>query len=244
MCLHVELSTAILSIATLFYSSLVICFVLWRWHCSWCLAFSSISKIFNCSCWFGNAKWSMGLLSSHLFVVSWHLTSPSLVVFCWYWGGLHCEMTREQNKNDKVWFGKLRIKENESWYKEKYRKLEGQLTNSINDDDMMTKVIRELIAIKRKIEVTSEQVLAWSRRVEAQWSKNHKQATKEGKEFNTMKNKREKNNAFNGAMAARKETHSKCKYWRSTHEPHWCPAYCMSCSGCSKLNLFKWVCRG
>ena len=40
--------------------------------------------------------------------------------------------------------GHLRIKANECCYKEKDRKLKEQFINGMNDDDMMTKVIRKV----------------------------------------------------------------------------------------------------
>ena len=49
--------------------------------------------------------------------------------------------------------GHLRIKANEYGYKEKDRKLKEQFIDGINDNDMMTEIIRELTAIKKTNEI-------------------------------------------------------------------------------------------
>ena len=62
--------------------------------------------------------------------------------------------------------GLLKTKAKESGYKEKDRRLKEQFINGINDDNI-AEIIGELIALKKTNEVTSKQVLAWARRVEA-----------------------------------------------------------------------------
>ena len=52
----------------------------------------------------------------------------------------------------------------------KKRGLYKQFINGINDDDMMTEIIKELMTIQKMDEVKSEQRLSWSRRGEAQWT--------------------------------------------------------------------------
>ena len=63
--------------------------------------------------------------------------------------------------------GYLRVKSKECGYKEKDRILKEQFINDINDDDIITDIIRELKAIK-DTETTSEQVLPWAGNVEEQ----------------------------------------------------------------------------
>ena len=53
------------------------------------------------------------------------------------------------------------------WVQRKRRSKE-QWTNGINHNDMMTEIIRELTTIKKTNEVTREQILVWTRMVEAQ----------------------------------------------------------------------------
>ena len=83
---------------------------------------------------------------------------------------------------------------------------------------MMTEIIREFTAIKKKtIEITSEQVLTWTRRAEAQRA--HKvllEVTKENKDFDNMKkelkNQKAKNNTLGKMKAGRREMYIYCKY--------------------------------
>ena len=75
-------------------------------------------------------------------------------------------MLASKGENMEEWMGCLRIKANKSGYKEKNRRLKEQFLNDINDD-MVTKIIRELTTIKKTDEMTSEQVLCWAKRVEA-----------------------------------------------------------------------------
>ena len=124
------------------------------------------------------------------------------------------------------------------------RILKEQFVNGINDDDMMTDIIREWTAIKKTNEVTSEQVLAWTRRMEAQRTqKTLIEATKENKDFNAMKEKEQKNNALDKTNVDRREMGIKYKYCESTLEPKRFPAYGRNFSRCGKLNYLNWVCR-
>ena len=59
----------------------------------------------------------------------------------------------------------------------KGRRLNEQFINDINDD-MMAETIGDLTTVKKTNEVTSQQVLAWTRRVEAQRARNNNQGKK------------------------------------------------------------------
>ena len=53
---------------------------------------------------------------------------------------------------------------------------------------MTTEILRELTAIKKTNEITSEQVLSWARRVKVKRAQKALiEATKDRKEFNAMK---------------------------------------------------------
>ena len=91
----------------------------------------------------------------------------------------------------------------------KKKKIKRTILNGINDDDdMITEIIRELTTFKKISEVTSKQVLAWARRVEAQrvWKAIIK-ATKEGKKFDTLKKTRAKEQ-YVRAKASTTESHT------------------------------------
>ena len=71
---------------------------------------------------------------------------------------------------------------------------------------MMTEIIKESNKrIKKANEITSEQVLAWARRVEAQRIQEAlTDTTKENKGFNAMKNQEQKNNTLKRARIGRR----------------------------------------
>ena len=63
---------------------------------------------------------------------------------------------------------------------------------------MMTKVIRELTAMKTTSEITSEQVLCWAKRIEAQRvQKAMLETKKESKDFDTVKGIDQQSNSSN-----------------------------------------------
>ena len=50
----------------------------------------------------------------------------------------------------------------------KKKRLKEQFINDINNDDMVTEIIRELPAVLKTTEITCEQELVWARGVKAQ----------------------------------------------------------------------------
>ena len=68
--------------------------------------------------------------------------------------------------NDRI--KSLRISATECNYKEIDRQLKEQFIHDLIDNDISIEIIRELMKIEDKESITSEQVLAWARRVEAQ----------------------------------------------------------------------------
>ena len=55
------------------------------------------------------------------------------------------------------------MKANECKYTERDRRLKEQFINGINDDEMVTEIIHELITVSKTGEITNEQVFAWSK---------------------------------------------------------------------------------
>ena len=78
----------------------------------------------------------------------------------------------------------LRIKVNECSCQDDDRWLKQQFMNGIKNKAMTSNIIKKLTAIKNADEVTSEQVLAWARRMEVQrlW-KDMVATIQEAKEF-------------------------------------------------------------
>ena len=72
------------------------------------------------------------------------------------------------NENAEEWMGRLRLAAVECKYREIDRQLKGQFIHRLNDNDTLAEIIRELTKAEESIVVTSEQVLVWAKRVEAQ----------------------------------------------------------------------------
>ena len=53
----------------------------------------------------------------------------------------YCKLIREQSKNAEEWMGCIRTKANKYEYKENDRTLKGKITNDVNNDNMMIKII-------------------------------------------------------------------------------------------------------
>ena len=84
--------------------------------------------------------------------------------------------------------GHLRGKVNEFEYRERERRLKEEFINDISDNDRMTKIVKRTNCNKKINEKTSEQVLSWTKRVEAQRAqKAILDATKEKKGFDIRK---------------------------------------------------------
>ena len=73
---------------------------------------------------------------------------------------LYCKLTTEQNETAEEWMGQLRIKTSKLAYTEKDRSLKKQCIIGINNDEIMTEIIRELIAAQETSKITSDHVLA------------------------------------------------------------------------------------
>ena len=87
----------------------------------------------------------------------------------------YCKLIREQKENGNGWMDHVRLKKSVGTKK----RLRRQFINGIIDDDMMTKIRRELRTIKK---IISEEILACASKMEAERA--HKvllEATKENK---------------------------------------------------------------
>ena len=59
--------------------------------------------------------------------------------------------------------GHMRIKGNECEYKERYRGPKKQVVHEINEDKMMTELMKELTVIKKTNEI-SDHLLSWAKK--------------------------------------------------------------------------------
>ena len=88
--------------------------------------------------------------------------------------------------------GKLQLSVMEINFKELNRQLKEQFIHSLNDTDMLGEIIRELTKIHEITEITSENVLCWAKRVEAQRAQYAiMNSLTEPKEFDKLKNSKE-----------------------------------------------------
>ena len=127
-------------------------------------------------------------------------------------------------------------------YKENYKRLKEQFINGINDKGMTNEIIEELTSTKNISEVPNEQVLLWDKWVEVQ--------RLETVMLNSLKENRDLMPSAKISKAGQKGTiQDKTEV---THDNKVTTSDIMDldtnpdstqCSGCSKQNHFKNVCR-
>ena len=132
----------------------------------------------------------------------------------------------------------------ECGYKEIDRQLKEQFIHGLNNKVMLDEIIRELTSKSSSQQTTSEDVLAWAKRVEV----HRPQASivndiTETKTFDKVKKKPESKNTW--GREANVATHQRwpCRYSWGSHTPRQCPAYGKTCATCSKMGHFRKVCR-
>ena len=64
--------------------------------------------------------------------------------------------------------GRLKLAAVECNYKKVDRQLKEQFVHRLSDNDMLAEIIREFTKAEESADITSEQVLGWAKRVEAQ----------------------------------------------------------------------------
>ena len=80
----------------------------------------------------------------------------------------YCKLVKNIDVTAKEWMGHFRIKTTDCKYQEDDRRFKEQFINGMNDKTVISEIIKEFVAIKNTIEVTSEQVLALTRRTGAE----------------------------------------------------------------------------
>ena len=121
--------------------------------------------------------------------------------------------------------------------------LKEQLINSINDIDIMTKIICELSMIKRANEITTEPVLCWARRVDAlRAQKAILEVSKESRRFDAVKRTDQQCISQNNTKRNNKVLQKNHRYCGTIHTACRCPVYGESCGGCGIAKQFESVC--
>ena len=77
------------------------------------------------------------------------------------------KLVKQMNENAEEWMGRVWLTAVECNYIEIHRKLKEQFIHGLNDNEMLVEIIRKLKKTKEDKNVTSEQVLAWAKGVEA-----------------------------------------------------------------------------
>ena len=140
------------------------------------------------------------------------------------------QLCRHDGENAKEWMGRLRVAAAECNYKELDHQQKVPFIHGLNNKMMLDEVIRELTTKGSNDQTTSEDMLIWAKRVEAQ----RMQAAilsdiTDSQRFNWVKVAKQQA----GQRAKyRASPHQPCRYCRSVHALRQCPAYGKTCIGC------------
>ena len=140
--------------------------------------------------------------------------------------------------------GRLCVAAAEYSYREVDQQLKEQFIYGLNDKTMLDEVIRELTAKDKNEQTTSEDVLVWAKRIEAQWAQAAIQNDiTESQKFNKVKMAQRPKTKWDIETTQPVFYKWPCKYCGGSHAPRQCPAYGKTCAGCRKMGHFKKVCR-
>ena len=129
-------------------------------------------------------------------------------------------------------------------YKEVDRQLKEQFIHGVNDKIMLDEIIRELMSRTSNVQMTSEDVLAWAKRVKAQRA----QAAvlndlTEIKVFDKIKKGTESKSTQGREVQVATHQRGPCRYCGQSHAPRQCPVYRKMCAAFGKTGHFRNVCR-
>ena len=106
---------------------------------------------------------------------------------------------------------------------------------------MLSEIINELTKAEKNANVTSKQVLAWAKRVEAKRAKSAViNCLNEMKVFDKFQTARDeqKENGRKPQIPVKMPTKQNCKYCGSSHQLRQWPAFEKKCMKCNKMNHF------
>ena len=126
-------------------------------------------------------------------------------------------------------------------YKEIDRQLKEQFIHGLNDEEILAEIFRELTKYEENINICNENVLRWTKRVEAQRAQMAViSSLHEAKNFDAIIQKDIKHGDKRPATNTL-GTRRRCNYCRQEHKLPQCPVYAKKCDKCSKINHFKEV---
>ena len=110
---------------------------------------------------------------------------------------------------------------------------------------MLGEIIKELTATRGNDHMTTSNVLAWAKRVEAQKTQPAvMNSITESKKFDKIKVSRSMHkNSPKRPVQSSTPTQQVCRYCSCSYPPRQCPAYGKMCTEFNKIGLFQRVCR-
>ena len=156
------------------------------------------------------------------------------------------KLSTQTKENAEEWMSRLRLAAVEFNYREVDRQLKEQFIHGLNSNDMLAGIISELTKVEDSAYITSEQVLGWAKRVEAQGAQSAiMDSLTKTKEFDKVKKAKGEpiHNGRNVQTCVKAPIKKTCSYCGSSHPPKQSKAYGKMCIDCSKTNHFREVCR-
>ena len=79
----------------------------------------------------------------------------------------YCKLKRKSQESGKEWMGKLQTKAADYDYNKHNSKLTEQFIHGLDDEGIISEILREIAAVENVGDATSEQILLWAQRLEA-----------------------------------------------------------------------------
>ena len=107
-------------------------------------------------------------------------------------------LRRKNHEPNQEWIGKWHFKAIDCKYKEYERRLKEQFSNGLDDKNIIAEIMKELTALKDTSEVSSEQILMWDHRADAQEAQREVlDNIRDPEEFESVQRNRQNNNSNN-----------------------------------------------
>ena len=142
--------------------------------------------------------------------------------------------------------GRLRLSGIECNNKEIDRQLNQQFIHRLNDTNKLVEIIMALTKIEENAEVTSDKVLCWVKRIEAQRAQSAiMNSLTETKEFDKLKIMKAtyKDSPRRPSTYVKTPAKQICRYCGCSHPLRQCLAYGKKCTDSSKIGQFRGFCR-
>ena len=154
------------------------------------------------------------------------------------------KLYRLDNENVDEWVGRLCVVAVECNYRELDRQLKEQFIHGLNDKCMLDKIIKEPTATNSNDEITSEGMLAWVKRVEAQRAQAGVLNTiTELQQFDKVKIAKKTKEDNTRCPPGTTDQWHPCRYCGRLHVLRQYLAYAKTCTGCGRTGHFKKVCQ-